>query len=168
MNNIRELLWSRCQAWMVPFSPITNKVSPQYEKLLHWQLKKSISGFTVNMIQKAITCILKNPLSSVCDIICFLSQFSILFWFNCAKLHCIRGSLGNIVDFWQLCQEGIFDVKIYTLPESQWVQGRMTGGGRERGRERGRRRGLFKRDILMNGQSFGPVAVQLSQKIIDF
>lgn len=34
--------------------------------------------------------------------------------------------------------------------------------------ERERQRGLFKRDILMNEQSFGPVAVQLSQKIIDF
>lgn len=43
---------------------------------------------------------------------------------------------------------------------------------REQQRERlgggGGQRGLFKRDILMNEQSFGPVAVQLSQKIIDF
>lgn len=29
-------------------------------------------------------------------------------------------------------------------------------------------RGLFKRDVLMNGQSFGPVAVQRRQTMIDF
>lgn len=87
------------------------KVPPQYLKLLFWQLKKSLSGFTVHLSQKAIIFFLEQ------DIICFLSQFSVLVWFNCAKLCCSQNSLGNIVDFWQSCQKTIFDVKIKTQPE---------------------------------------------------
>lgn len=159
---------------MVSLSPIT-KFLNRTQKLLPWQLRQFLSGFNVNLSQKSLI-VSYRTFFFVCE--CAHNLFPFSTFYNvliqlCDTAPHSKQLKGNIVDFWQWCQEKASLMwklrrrqrESAGAEKKRWREGETRG---EDDTEREGGRGLFKRDILMNEQSFGPLAVQLSQKIIDF